>query len=110
MFDLIIRGGDVVDGTGAPRRRADVGITGSHIGFLGDLGSAEALKVINATNRVVTPGFIDVHTHLDAQAFWDTTLSPTPLHGVTTVIGGNCGFSISPLGADPLDGQYLMEM
>jgi N-acyl-D-aspartate/D-glutamate deacylase len=110
MFDLIVRGGDVIDGTGAPRRHADVGVSGGRITAIGDLSAAESAQVIDATGRVVTPGFIDVHTHLDAQAFWDTTLSPSPLHGVTTVIGGNCGFSISPLGTDPADGAYLMTM
>ncbi|CAB4364911.1 MAG: amidohydrolase family protein [Actinobacteria bacterium] len=110
MFDLIIRGGDVVDGTGAPRRRADIGVKGTRIEAIGDLSTAQATKVIDATGRVVTPGFIDVHTHIDAQAFWDTTLSPSPLHGVTTAIAGNCGFSIAPLGTNPADGEYLMKM
>ncbi|MGD9792880.1 MAG: amidohydrolase family protein [Acidimicrobiia bacterium] len=110
MFDLIIRGGDVIDGTGAPRRRTDLGINGQRIAAIGDLSSAEATSIIDATGRVVTPGFVDVHTHIDAQAFWDTTLSPSPLHGITTVIAGNCGFSISPLSDDPSDGQYLMRM
>ena len=109
MFDVIIRGGDVVDGTGAPRR-ADIGITGERIAAIGDLAAAEAAHVIDATGRVVAPGFVDVHTHVDAQVFWDTTVSPSPLHGVTTVIAGNCGFSVQPLGADPADGDYLMRM
>jgi N-acyl-D-aspartate/D-glutamate deacylase len=110
MFDIIIRGGDVIDGTGTERRRVDVGIVGDRIAEIGDLAAAEAKRSIDAAWRVVIPGFIDVHTHIDAQAFWDTTLSPSPLHGVTTVIAGNCGFSIAPLSDDPADGEYLMKM
>lgn len=110
MFDVIVRGGQVIDGTGGRRRRSDVGIIGDRIASVGDLTDAACGSSIDATGRVVVPGFIDVHTHLDAQAFWDTTLSPSPLHGVTTVIGGNCGFSIAPLSNDPTDGDYLMRM
>jgi N-acyl-D-aspartate/D-glutamate deacylase len=107
MFDCIIRGGELIDGSGAPRRRADIGIRGGRITEIAEL-SGDAQRTIDADGRVVAPGFVDIHTHFDAQAFWDGTLSPAPLHGVTTVVGGNCGFSIAPL--VPEAGDYLMRM
>ncbi|MGI9622021.1 MAG: amidohydrolase family protein, partial [Acidimicrobiales bacterium] len=110
MFDLIIRGGDIVDGTGRDRYQADVGVEGDRITAIGDLSDVVGELTVDATGRAVTPGFIDVHTHLDAQVFWDTTLSPSPLHGVTSVVGGNCGFTIAPLSSNPDDGDYLMRM
>ena len=109
MFDVVISGGDLVDGTGSPRRRADVGISDGRIAQIGTIDT-EAAETIDATGRVVMPGIVDVHTHFDAQVFWDGALTPSPLHGVTTALAGNCGFTIAPLSKDPADGEYLMRM
>ncbi len=107
MLDLRIDGGTLMDGTGAPGREGSVGIRDGRIVALGEVG-ADARERIDASGRIVCPGFVDIHTHYDAQAFWDGTLSPSSHHGVTTVVGGNCGFSIAPLNASA--GPYLMRM
>src|SRR3954453_11707189 len=108
MLDVVVKGGAVVDGTGRERFRADVGIKDGRVVRVAPDIEDEAARTIDAAGKLVAPGFIDVHTHYDAQAFWDGDLTPSPLHGITTVIGGNCGFTIAPIRME--HGEYLMRM
>jgi N-acyl-D-amino-acid deacylase len=97
MFDLLIKHGTVVDGTGAPSFVGDIAITGGRIAAIGpDLGD-DATEVLDAAGLVVTPGFVDIHTHYDGQATWDGLLDPSASHGVTTVVIGNCGVGFAPV-------------
>jgi N-acyl-D-aspartate/D-glutamate deacylase len=96
--DIVIRGGTVIDGTGAPGQLADVAVTDGRISEIGT--GLTGGRVLSAAGQVVSPGFIDIHTHYDAQVFWDPSLTPSSFHGVTTVVAGNCGFSIAPIRPD----------
>jgi N-acyl-D-aspartate/D-glutamate deacylase len=107
MYDIVIRGGTVVDGTGAPPTTADVAISGDRIVEVGEV-TEEGRQELDATDRYVTPGFVDIHTHLDAQLFWDPVASPSSWHGVTSVVLGNCGVTFAPV--RPGQERYLAEL
>ena len=95
--DLVIRHGTVIDGTGAPGRRADVAVDGERITAIGDLAGRAAAREIDATGLTVTPGWVDLHAHLDAQVGWDPLVTSSSWHGVTTVVTGNCGVTFAPV-------------
>ena len=107
MLDVKVVNGLIVDGTGSEPVHGSIGIKDGRIVAVGDV-PGDAARTIDADGKVVAPGFIDVHTHYDAQAFWDPTFSPSCYHGVTTILGGFCGFSIAPL--TPEAGAYLLPM
>lgn len=107
MYDLIIRGGKIVDGTGAPARIADVAVKDGKIAAVGKV-TGSAKREIDANGLLVTPGWVDIHTHYDGQVTWDPYLSPSCYHGVTTVVMGNCGVGFAP--AKPDKHQWLIEL
>ena len=108
-MDLAIRGAVIVDGSGAPRFGGDIGVKDGRIVAIG-LVPGRAAEEIDAGGAVVAPGFIDCHTHYDAQICWDNMLSPSVYHGVTTVLAGNCGFTLAPLSGRAEDLDYLLGM
>jgi N-acyl-D-amino-acid deacylase len=103
MHDLVIRGGTVVDGTGAPARTADVTVEDGHITGVGSFAGEAAVRTVDADGLLVTPGWVDIHTHYDGQATWDEVLAPSSWHGVTTVVTGNCGVGFAPARPDRHD-------
>ncbi|MDN3023275.1 D-aminoacylase [Streptomyces sp. S.PB5] len=110
MLDHLIKGATVVDGTGAPARTADVGIRDGRIAAIGRV-TEESRTTEDATGLILAPGFVDPHTHYDAQLFWDPYATPSLNHGVTTVAAGNCGFTLAPLNPDrPADADYTRRM
>jgi N-acyl-D-aspartate/D-glutamate deacylase len=102
VYDLIIRGGTIVDGTGAPGFRGDVAVTGGVIVAVGEV-SGPATRTIDADGLMVTPGFVDIHTHYDGQVSWDSVLAPSSIHGVTSAAMGNCGVGFAPAAPDRHD-------
>jgi len=108
-MDMAIRNGVLIDGTGRPGFRGDLGISAGRITAIGNV-AGRADTEVDAAGAAVSPGFIDIHTHFDAQVFWDPMLSPSVYHGVTTVLAGNCGFTLAPLSGRPEDADYLLRM
>jgi len=106
QFDIVIKNGMVVDGTRAPRFRSDIGIKNGRIAKIGRIAHHEGAKVVDADGQIVAPGFIDLHTHYDAQIFWDPYLTISGYHGITSVVLGNCGFGFAPV--RPKDAERAM--
>ncbi|HET6811684.1 MAG TPA: amidohydrolase family protein [Acidimicrobiales bacterium] len=111
-YDLVVRGGSVVDGTGAPARTADVAVRDGVVVAVGTAGQGRldggGVREVDADGCLVTPGFVDIHTHYDGQTTWDTSLAPSSWHGVTTVVMGNCGVGFAPV--RPSDHDRLIEL
>src|SRR5437870_11335858 len=106
-MDLVLRGAQLNDGTGAPARAADVGVDGGRVAAIAEAGELPTgtgrARVVELDGLVLAPGFVDIHTHFDAQVLWDPDLTPSSWHGVTTVVMGNCGIGIAPTRAEHRD-------
>ena len=107
-YDYVIKGATIVDGSGSAPYTGDVAVQDGKIAAVGSVNGAEAAETFDADGLVVAPGFIDNHTHYDAQLFWDPMMTPSNVHGVTTVLGGNCGFTLAPIKAE--DADYIRRM
>ena len=108
QYDLIVRNGEVLDGTGDASTRLDIAIKDGIIAAVAESISSEAARVIDATGKIVTPGFVDVHTHYDGQATWDNHLKPSSSLGTTTIVMGNCGVGFAP--CRPEDHDILVQL
>nr|MDQ3293682.1 amidohydrolase family protein [Actinomycetota bacterium] len=106
--DLVVRGGTVIDGTGAPARTADVAVTGGVVTEVGAKVAGRGRREVDADGALVLPGFVDIHAHYDGQATWDNHLAPSSWQGVTTVVMGNCGVGFAPV--RPSDHDQLIEL
>ena len=106
-YDIVIKGGTVIDGMQTPRYKADVGIKDGKVALIGSIDAADGDEVVDATGRIVCPGFVDVHTHYDSQVFWDPWCTMSGWHGVTTVLIGNCGFGFAPCKPEDQDRAML---
>src|SRR5437588_1564879 len=107
-FDTAIKGGTILDGLRTPRYTADVGIKDGRIAYIGSIHSGSAERVLDAGGLIVAPGFVDLHTHYDAQVFWDPYCSISGWHGVTSVVIGNCGFGFAPVKPADRDRALMM--
>src|SRR5215470_11607465 len=105
--DLVLRGGTICDGSGSPAATGDVAVSGRHIAHVGRFSGC-ARRVIDVSGLIVAPGFIDVHTHYDAQVTWDGLCTPSCWHGVTSVVLGNCGFALAPCRPEARDSALRM--
>jgi N-acyl-D-aspartate/D-glutamate deacylase len=107
IFDLVIKGGTVIDGLQTPRFRADVAIAGGKVAQIGSVDASDGAEVVDASGKIVAPGFVDLHTHYDSQVFWDPWCTMSGWHGVTSVVIGNCGFGFAPCRPEDRDRAML---